>query len=85
MYARITGLLLAFAVVATGVAAAQETTGSIGGQVVDAQGAGAGEGGGRLHERPARHERGLAVAVADGARTRGCGHRRGERAGRDWA
>jgi len=38
MYARITGLLLAFAVVATGVAAAQETTGSIGGQVVDAQG-----------------------------------------------
>src|SRR5262245_42215198 len=38
MYARISAFLVALALAVTGVAAAQDTTGSIGGQVVDAQG-----------------------------------------------
>jgi hypothetical protein len=38
MYARISAFLVALAIAVTGVAAAQETTGSLGGQVVDAQG-----------------------------------------------
>jgi hypothetical protein len=38
MYARISAFLVALALAVTGTAAAQETTGSIGGQVVDAQG-----------------------------------------------
>src|SRR5215213_6300717 len=38
MYARISAFLVALALAVTGVAAAQEITGSIGGQVVDAQG-----------------------------------------------
>ena len=38
MYARISAVLVALALAVSGVAAAQETTGSIGGQVLDAQG-----------------------------------------------
>ena len=38
MFARIGALLLVFALALTGAAAAQETTGSIGGRVVDPQG-----------------------------------------------
>src|SRR5215204_6004814 len=38
MYARISAFLVALALAVTGIAAAQETTGSLGGQVVDAQG-----------------------------------------------
>ena len=38
MYARISAVLVALALAVAGVAAAQETTGSIGGQVLDQQG-----------------------------------------------
>ncbi len=38
MYARISALLVAFALAVTGLAAAQETTGTISGRLVDAQG-----------------------------------------------
>ena len=38
MYARISAVLVALALAVSGVAAAQETTGSIGGQVLDQQG-----------------------------------------------
>ncbi len=38
MYARISALLMAFALAVAGLAAAQETSGSVSGRIVDAQG-----------------------------------------------